>query len=102
MRELPRTALVVDIQTGYPMPVEAPPCDHCLDLFGDNAVHLRCDKQKGHAGRLHRQFLTADSDHAGVWCEDNCAEPCDPTFPGLIEQLRAQGIQVRTGWRDVQ
>ena len=79
---------------GLVVPVEAPPCGATLDI-PDRGIHLVCDRPAGHPSPLirHRQFLRTDPPHAVGWCDDHCAQPCEP-LRGFLEGIRRQGLYV--------
>jgi hypothetical protein len=85
---------------GLVVPVEAPPCGATLDI-PDRGIHLVCDRPAGHTipcrgsvlATRHRQFLQLSPPHAVGWCDDHCAQPCEP-LRGFLDTIRSQGLSV--------
>jgi hypothetical protein len=96
MSQLPPMALEVTPE-GLVIPVEAPACGERLDI-PDRGIHLVCDRPAGHqAGHLrHRQIIQLSPPHGVAWCDDHCAQPCEP-LKGVLEGLRKLGLAIRQG-----
>lgn len=99
MSSLPPMALEVT-PDGIVFPVEAPPCGERLDI-PERGVHLVCDRPAGHTdpgdssvmATRHRHIIRLSPPHAVAWCNDHCAQPCEP-LAGVLDLLKQQGLSI--------